>query len=104
LDCKKKGVYDDVDDGWCISHSFIALVHGQPPDEWKEGVELNLPTNGARHWRHKSISTDYNLPTDTEDMNNEELASGNINVNIMRNPQLHPIDGIANPLSPMCSF
>mmetsp|Transcript_19346 Transcript_19346/g.34982 ORF Transcript_19346/g.34982 Transcript_19346/m.34982 type:complete len:555 (+) Transcript_19346:507-2171(+) len=38
-----------------VSYTFTALVHGNPPEEWRRGVYVTVPTEGLRQWkRHKT--------------------------------------------------
>ena len=37
-----------------ISYHFIALIHGNPPKQWDDGIHFELPIDGDRNWRNTS--------------------------------------------------
>ena len=49
-------ISDELMDSVNVSYTFTALVHGRPPDEWRSGVYVEVPTGGGlRQWkRHKT--------------------------------------------------
>ena len=74
---------DLIENEGLVEHQFIALIHGEPPIEWKEGVVLNLPKDGVRRWRRTNHCNYHEFPeTSTQNdktsdplvMHKEDLA------------------------------
>jgi len=42
-----------------VSYTFTALVHGNPPDEWREGTYVDVPTEGLRQWKRQKRDAEH---------------------------------------------
>lgn len=49
-----------------VVYTFDALVHGQPPEEWKRGVFIQVPTEGLRQWKMQKTKQQENNADNVE--------------------------------------
>ncbi|KAL7524727.1 hypothetical protein ACHAXR_003403, partial [Thalassiosira sp. AJA248-18] len=43
-----------------VLYTFTFLVHGTPPDEWRRGVYVKVPTEGLRQWKRQKTNQQEN--------------------------------------------
>ena len=61
-----------------VLYTFTALVHGHPPEEWKRGVFVQVPTEGLRQWkRQKTTQQESSVETggDVDSVSNSIATS-----------------------------
>ena len=59
-----------------VLYTFTALVHGHPPEEWKRGVYVQVPTEGLRQWkRQKTTQQESRDAHDVDSVSNSITVS-----------------------------
>jgi len=61
-----------------VLYTFTALVHGHPPEEWKRGVYVQVPTEGLRQWKRQKTNQQESIEQKEKDANDVDSVSKSV--------------------------
>ncbi|KAL7466106.1 hypothetical protein ACHAXS_006409, partial [Conticribra weissflogii] len=62
-----------------ITYNFSVLVHGEPTEQWKQGVYVAVPTNSLRLWKRQKKTEEKNYGN-KDDINGVVISSSELDL------------------------